>query len=67
MIRWVVFLVVAALAESLAGPTTVQVGQLPDKTPIFEPYPSVVFLKLGLVLIAAGMFAYDVSRLFRHR
>ena len=61
VIRWAVFIVVAALAMWLAGPMTVQVGQNNGR-PIFEPYPSVVLIRTAAVLIAVGMLGYDLYR-----
>jgi hypothetical protein len=59
-IRWAILVVASAVAFMLSGPATVQVGRLPDGTPIHEPTTMYLVVALAVVATAMGMLIYDV-------
>jgi hypothetical protein len=64
-IRWVAFLIAATMVVLLARPAMVQVGQFGDGRPVVEPYPSVLLIRLAIVLFSVAMFVYDAFMAFR--
>ena len=57
-------MIVAALVVQLAGPAMVQVGQFGDGSPVAEPYPSVLFIRVAIGLFSLAMLAYDIAMTF---